>query len=127
MAPILQPELAADAIHFAAHHPRREVHVGAPVLRAIAGHAVAPGVLDRYLARVGIDGQRSHRPPHAGPSNLFEPVPGDQGAHGDFELHARGWDPLATVGAWLGAAGLRTIAAVAGVLLIAGVARIGLR
>src|SRR5262249_50312901 len=48
--PIFQPEVAADAIVWAASHPRREVMVGWPTVKAIVGNAVAPSVADRYLA-----------------------------------------------------------------------------
>jgi hypothetical protein len=30
--PIYQPEVAADAVHWAAHHRRREVYVGVPTV-----------------------------------------------------------------------------------------------
>lgn len=111
--PIFQPEIAADAIHFAAHHRRREVWLGASTIQAILGQKVAPGILDRYLARRGIEGQLTGvvRPPR--PSNLFEPVPGDHGAHGEFEFRARRRDPLARVGTWLGAVGVQALAATA--------------
>src|SRR5207248_1644201 len=41
--PIYQPEVAADAIVFAATHLRREVWVAWPVAEAIVGEKVAPG------------------------------------------------------------------------------------
>src|SRR5207249_2330582 len=37
VAPVYQPEVAADAIHFAAHHRRREVWVGVPTIYTILG------------------------------------------------------------------------------------------
>src|SRR5690606_15106038 len=51
--PILQPEVAADAIAFAADSDRREVWLGWPTVKAIAGNRVAPWYADRYLAREG--------------------------------------------------------------------------
>jgi hypothetical protein len=123
MPPIVQPEVAAEAIHFAAAHPRREIYVGAPVIRAVVGQFAIPGLLDRLLARVGFRGQRSDRPPHRGPSNLFVPVPGDHGGHGDFEFQARERDRLATLATRLGAAGVRLVAAVAGLALLLGASR----
>src|SRR2546423_12218043 len=51
--PIYQPELAADAIHHAAHHRRRQIYVGVPTVMNIIGERVAPWLLDRYLARIG--------------------------------------------------------------------------
>ena len=41
--PIFQPEVAAEAIVWAAEHPRRELMVGWPTVKAILGNAVAPG------------------------------------------------------------------------------------
>lgn len=94
--PIFQPEIAADAIHFAAHHRRRELWVGAPTVRSILGLA-----RQRYLD-VGSD-----RRPVASPSNLFAPVPGDHGAHGALEFEARTHAPITRVAARLGAAGVQ--------------------
>jgi short-subunit dehydrogenase len=87
--PIFQPEVAADAIVFAAYARRREVWVGASTIKAILGNKLAPGLLDRYLARAGYSGQLSREPADpAAPSNLFEPVPGDHGARGRFDNSA---------------------------------------
>jgi len=88
--PIFQPEVAADAIVWAASHPRRELMVGWPTVKAIVGNAVAPGIADRYLARNGFDAQQTDEPADPNrPDNLFEPVPGDQGAHGPFDDQSR--------------------------------------
>src|SRR5207248_1944897 len=38
--PIFQPEIAAEAIYWAAHHDRREVDVGLPTVIAIAANKV---------------------------------------------------------------------------------------
>jgi len=91
--PIYQPEVAAEAIYWATRHPRREVHVGWSTQQAIWGNKIAPGLLDRYLARTGYKGQQTDEPvdPHA-LNNLFEPLDdtgGDRGAHGTFDDRAR--------------------------------------
>lgn len=87
--PIFQPEVAAEAIVWAAHHRRREVFVGAPTVQAIEGNKVAPGLLDVYLAKTCYDGQQTDKPVSPDrPNNLFEPVPGDYGAHGIFDDRA---------------------------------------
>jgi NAD(P)-dependent dehydrogenase (short-subunit alcohol dehydrogenase family) len=83
--PIFQPEVAADAIVWAAAHRRDEISVGAPTLLAIWGNKVAPGLFDRYLARTGYDAQQTDEP--ADPTrrnNLWLPLAGDHGAHGRF-------------------------------------------
>lgn len=108
--PIFQPEVAAKAIVWAALHRRREVYVGGPTVKAIVGNKIAPGLLDWYLAKTGYDAQQTDEPVNPNrPSNLFEPVAGDHGAHGIFDSRAhelsfelwetthRGW--LAVAGA----------------------------
>ena len=98
--PIYQPEVAADAIHFAAHHRRRELWVGGSTAVVITGNKVAPGVGDRYLARTGFDSQQYDGPPPAGGRyNLWQPVDDveDKGAHGAFDARAtsRSWELMA--------------------------------
>ena len=88
--PIFQPEVAAEAIFYAADKPRRELVVGWPTLKAIYGEKFAPGLLDRYLARNGFDAQQTDEPlDRERPGNLFEPVVGDFSAHGPFDNEAR--------------------------------------
>ena len=90
--PIFQPEVAARAIVWAASHPRREINVGGSTTLAIMANHFVPGLIDRYLARVGY--RKQMRPAHAPPDrqdNLWEPVPGDHGAHGDFDRRAKDW------------------------------------
>jgi len=60
--PIYQPEVAARAIRYAAHHDRREMYVGMPTVEAIVGNKVAPGLLDHYLARTGYESQQTDEP-----------------------------------------------------------------
>lgn len=87
--PIYQPEIAADAIVHASHHPRREILVGVPTVAAIAGDKLAPGPLDHYLARSGYEGQQTSEPEDPNrANNLLAPVPGDHGAHGTFDRRA---------------------------------------
>ena len=83
--PIYQPEIGADAIHWAAHHNRRELWVGMTTVVAILADRLAPAALDRYLASTGYESQQTTEPePPDRPDNLWEPVPGDHGAHGSF-------------------------------------------
>lgn len=87
--PIFQPEVAAEAIFWAAHHQRRELWVGSPTVGAIVGDRVAPAVLDRFMAATGYDAQQTDEPEDPNrPHNLWEPVPGDRGAHGAFDHRA---------------------------------------
>src|SRR3954454_23477865 len=61
--PVYQPEVAADAVHWAAHHRRRELYVGLSTVYTILGTRVAPWLAERYLARTAVDGQQSGDPP----------------------------------------------------------------
>jgi NAD(P)-dependent dehydrogenase (short-subunit alcohol dehydrogenase family) len=88
--PIYQPEVAAEAIVQAAHHPRREFYVGFSTVKAIIGNKLVPGFADWYLARTGYESQQTNVPAAPNrPNNLWEPVPGDHGAHGTFDARAR--------------------------------------
>jgi short-subunit dehydrogenase len=90
--PIFQPEVAAEAIYFAAHHRRREVYVGGSTLITILANKFVPGFADGYLARNGYESQQTGEPvPSDRPNNLFHPVPGDHGAHGRFDARASRW------------------------------------
>ena len=92
--PIYQPEIAADAIVWAAYHKRREVYVGFPTLKAIWANKFIPGLLDRYLACVGYEAQQTTTVlPPSRPHNLFAPVSGAHGAHGIFDSRAHGCSP----------------------------------
>ena len=88
--PIFQPELAAEAIAWASTHDRREWWVGWPAAQAILAQRLVPGLLDRWLALKGYRGQQDEEAlPEGRQDNLFQPVPGDHGAHGRFEDRAR--------------------------------------
>lgn len=109
--PIFQPEVAARAIVWSATHCRRELNVGMSAVKAIWGQKFIPGLLDRYLARVGYSGQQTDEPADPDrPDNLYAPVGGAEiGAHGRFDARARrhcaqlwiamhrGWVALAVV------------------------------
>ena len=84
--PIFQPELAATAICDQIDRPGREVFLGAPTILAIQAQKLVPGLLDRYLADGGWQGQMTEEPADPDqPNNLFEPVDVDLGAHGRFD------------------------------------------
>jgi len=125
--PIFQPEVAADAIYWAAHHDRPELYVGWPAAKAIWGNRVAPRLIDRYLARTGFTSQQTDEPADPNrPDNLWEPVDGagggDHGAHGVFDGratdHSRGlWIAMHRSGLTLAAAGIAAAAAAGTALL----------
>ena len=106
--PIFQPEVGARAIYWAAHHGRRELYVGWPTVEAIVANKLVPGALDQYLGRTGFRSQQtSEREDPGRPDNLWNPVPGDHGAHGPFDAlaHERSWELRANLDRlWIGAA-----------------------
>ncbi len=93
--PIYQPEVAAHGVLYAADHPkRREYWVGGTTMGTLAANAVAPGLLDRYLAKTGYESQEDDRPESPDrPVNLWEPADGPRGhdytAHGSFDSKAK--------------------------------------
>ncbi|MHC3474790.1 SDR family oxidoreductase [Streptomyces sp. 7R007] len=97
VAPVYQPEVAAQGILYAADHPqRREYWIGGSTVATLLGQKVAAGLLDRYLARTGYDSQQTKEPvDRSRPANLWKPVDdshgADHGPHGAFdeEAHSR--------------------------------------
>ncbi|MFC4277364.1 SDR family oxidoreductase [Achromobacter aloeverae] len=110
VAPIYQPEVAAHAIVWAATHRRREVYVGLSTVQAIVANKFFPGLLDRYLGRVGYRmQQRATRVPPGRPDNLREPVRRLHRSHGSFDAQARPYSRtlwLDTHRGWLAGAGV---------------------
>jgi NAD(P)-dependent dehydrogenase (short-subunit alcohol dehydrogenase family) len=88
--PIFQPEVGAEAVYYASQHDvGRELMVAWPTVRAVVGNKAIPGLLDRYLATKGYAGEQTNEPDDPNrPDNLWEPVPGDWGAHGRFDDRA---------------------------------------
>lgn len=94
--PIYQPEIAARAVEYAADHPgRREYWVGASTVATLAANAVAPGLLDRYLARTGFSSQQTDQPRRTHDDDLWSPADDDRdyGAHGRFDERAHEHSP----------------------------------
>jgi len=114
LPPIFQPETIADRVFRAARNPPREIWIGFSALKAIAGTLAAPGLLDRYLAKSGYDGQVSEeRAPPDPTDNLFAPAPFGHVVRGRFSRQARNrvvpFNPLV----------LRAAVAAASVLILA--------
>ncbi|MBC9728677.1 SDR family oxidoreductase [Streptomyces sp. TRM68367] len=133
VAPVYQPEVAARAIvHAAGHGRRREYWVGGSTVATLVANAVAPGLLDRYLARTGYETQQDEGEygAYRGPGNLWTPADGphgrDFGAHGRFDDEAvpgsrQGW--VSRNRARMGAAGV--VAGGLGAVVTAGLRRRG--
>jgi NADP-dependent 3-hydroxy acid dehydrogenase YdfG len=97
VAPVYQPEIAAEAIVWAAQHPRRrELWVGASTVMTILGNRIAPWLADRYLARTGYDSQQTDEPAGAARVHtdyLEAPLSGEHATHGEFDAEAKGRSP----------------------------------
>jgi NAD(P)-dependent dehydrogenase (short-subunit alcohol dehydrogenase family) len=119
--PIFQPEVAAEAIVFAATHKRRQCWVGFSTVKAIIGNRIVPGLLDYYLGRTGYQSQQTNESKSPDqPDNLFLPVEHDFGAHGAFDRRARSFSPQFWVEKhrWLCLAALLIVAGVVFALLM---------
>nr|WP_323132450.1 SDR family oxidoreductase [Kineococcus indalonis] len=94
VAPIYQPELCARVVGDVVDRPRRTTWVGGSTVATVLGNYVLGPVLDRYLARTGVDGQQSDQPRSAMVGDYLEqPVPGDHGARGPFDERSRARSP----------------------------------
>ena len=89
--PMYQPEVAAEAVYWAAHHRKRQLFVGASTAIVLTGNKFLPGFGDYYLGRTGFDSQQydGARDPDQ-PENLYHLADEDRdyGAHGAFDTRA---------------------------------------
>lgn len=114
MGTIYQPEVAAEVIEFASRNPRREYYVGWPTVKAIVGNKIAPWYADWVLSRNGYQGQMTDEPEDPERQhNLWQPLPGDHGAHGTFDEKSRDFSAVT----W---ASLHKGAVAASLLVVAG-------
>lgn len=119
MGTIYQPEVAAELIEHASRHPRREYYVGWPTYKAILGNKIAPGYADWVLSRNGYEGQMTEEPESPDrKNNLWEPLPGDHGAHGRFTEDSKSFSPVTWASVNKGAIAA-SVAVLAGFLLLA--------
>jgi NAD(P)-dependent dehydrogenase (short-subunit alcohol dehydrogenase family) len=87
--PIHEPEPVAEAIMQAALEAPREMWIGSPTVQAILGTMVAPGLVDRMMARRAWEGQMTDEAATPRDDNLFDVPPGDPGARGRFGSRSR--------------------------------------
>jgi short-subunit dehydrogenase len=89
VAPVFQPEVAADAIFKAAHQRRREYWLGLSTAELVIAQMFGPAFLDRYLAGKVYDGQSTGKPLSPGRrDNLEAPVTALHRTHGSFDEEA---------------------------------------
>lgn len=96
MGKIFQPEVAARSIYQVASNGHvRQRMVGWPTLQTVLGNRLVPGFLDWFMAKKGYSGQLTDEPESPNRKhNLWEPVPGDHGVHGDFGKQAQNYSLL---------------------------------
>ncbi|MDT7547692.1 MAG: hypothetical protein QOE84_86 [Actinomycetota bacterium] len=127
--PIYQPEVVARTVLYAADHPRRrEYWCGETTAATLIANAIAPGLLDRYLAKTGFQSQQTpERNSPGAPENLWEAVDGptgsDHGAHGRFDDKSHAHSPQAWLSRHHGIAGTAAAVAAAGALRLLNRAR----
>jgi len=117
--PIYQPEPFADAVLHCCEKPIRELPVSWGAQKLLWGQKLSPRAGDLVLLRNGWKGQHTDElKPTDSPDNLFEPLPGDPGAHGRFDDRSRdstAWTWLRLHRGAIGAAlGLGTMGLLAG-------------
>jgi NAD(P)-dependent dehydrogenase (short-subunit alcohol dehydrogenase family) len=89
VAPVVEPEVIANAVFKAVQQPAREYWIGFSTIKVIIGNMMLPGFLDWYLARTCIKGQQTGRPiGRDRPDNLNQPVHGIHRTRGSFSSEA---------------------------------------
>lgn len=92
MGKIFQPEVAARAVMEVTESGERVRMVGFSTVQTVWGNKLVPEYLDHYMAENGFDGQFTDEPEDPDrKDNLWEPVPGDQGTHGNFDKQAQNY------------------------------------
>jgi short-subunit dehydrogenase len=93
LAPVFSPDLAAQAVVYAARRPRAEYWVGWPAMKTIIGSRLLPRVADWLASRQAYEGQMSDEQVGPRDGNLMRPVARDAGAAGRFgaESKRRSW------------------------------------
>ena len=90
VAPIFQPEIAAEAIFWSAHHPKkREIILGARNTIIVWGNKFFPGFGDWYLAKTCYKSQMTNQPVEKDRKfNLWATVEGPFKSRGEFDKEA---------------------------------------
>lgn len=95
VAPVLQPEVAAEAVLKAAREGGTEYWLGRTVATLIMGNMWFPGLVKNYLARTAVDGQQTgDRISPSRPDNLMQPVHKFHRTRGSFNTGAGTWAPV---------------------------------
>jgi NAD(P)-dependent dehydrogenase (short-subunit alcohol dehydrogenase family) len=111
--PMYEPDVVADCVLYAASHPARDLYAGGAGKALAVSQIVAPGMVDRALARVGIPLQKTDEPASVDDA-LQTPRNAEDRTQGDFSDQARRFSlytwlethPVVTRAAGLTATGL---------------------
>jgi short-subunit dehydrogenase len=122
VAPVYQPEAIADAIFGAAKGNAPEYWLGFSTIKTILASMAFPAMVDRYLARKGIEAQQTRGAISAGRrDNLFDAIPGLHRTRGSFGKNASSsvalWSGRDVRGAAVGALG--TLSAIVAAAILA--------
>jgi NAD(P)-dependent dehydrogenase (short-subunit alcohol dehydrogenase family) len=94
VAPVLEPEVPAEAVLKAARQGGNEYWLGHTVATLIMGNMWFPELMARYLARTAVSGQQTkERISQSRPDNLMQPVHAYHRMHGSFGKNASTWAP----------------------------------
>jgi NAD(P)-dependent dehydrogenase (short-subunit alcohol dehydrogenase family) len=88
--PIYEPGIVAQCVLYAATHPVRDLYAGGAGKALAITQIVAPGVLDKALARFGIPAQQTDEPASTNDA-LETPRLEEDRVHGDSSNQARGF------------------------------------
>lgn len=88
--PFYEPRVVAEAILFAAEHPRRDIVVGGAGKMLTVMERISPSLLDRFMLMRGqMFKQQKTDQPDNGQDNLFEPMRETGSRTGDFGQHSK--------------------------------------
>lgn len=91
--PFYQPDVVAECILYAAEHPVRDLFAGGAAKMMVMSQMLMPGVVDKILARGGIQAQETDETASGDVTgNLYE-ASNDDRVEGDFSNKASGFSP----------------------------------
>lgn len=76
--PYYHPSVVADCILYAATHPVRDLFAGGGARMMAGNQMLAPGLVDKTMAKVGIPASRTDEPKRNGSGNLYAPTGDDR-------------------------------------------------
>lgn len=92
--PIYEPQTVAEAILFAAEHPRRQIIVGGAGKLLTLLERISPSLADWYMLQGGrMFRQQRTDQPDDGRDNLYAPMEGLRETRGEFGEHAHATSP----------------------------------